>query len=114
MGANSNNGKDEDFVVIRFKLSGRDPKQARLVELVRQDMESGINISAVLRELLAEYYEYRYKTGLKSIPRFAENGSAAPVAYLQQPQRAEADEDLNDELVQKLLGLSSKFKESGQ
>ncbi len=89
-----------------FRLSGRDPDDRRLSQLMASDIESGgVNLSIVVRQLLLRWYERREATGDMSI------SSASSVLLrgdgFDHQDVVEGREDPNDELVQRLLGISA-------
>jgi hypothetical protein len=112
MGKRQPKNKNGNLPVARFgfRLSNVDPEDVRLSYLMAADIESGaVNLSVVTRTLLLRWYEWRQMSGELGVPGFLSLNMTGAVSGTQEHnaiQTSEQEEDPNDLLVQRLVGIS--------
>jgi hypothetical protein len=98
---------------FHFKLSRRRMDDLWLVRQIAQDIETGLNVSDLIRRLLIDYYRAREgaggvlapsSIGLPVLMANNDNGHSASNADPEEDR-----EDPNDELVQRMTGINFEF-----
>jgi hypothetical protein len=98
---------------FRFKLSARSPRDKKLAEWMKEDLEQGeVNLSGVTKDLLYQWYQLRNAVGY--IPDPGEMASLGVIHQLPECAGGEVEEeetyaDPADPLTQRLLGVHQGF-----
>ncbi len=98
---------------FKFKLSPRSPRDMKLAERMKRDLEQGeVNLSGVVKELLSQWYDLRDAVGY--IPAPGEMASLGVIHQLPEYAGGEVEEeetyaDPADPLTQRLLGVQQGF-----